>query len=93
MSWHVHNCTSRVFDSDGYGVDTDNPPTAQVLLDYALNAQSERAIQDQPACLQPGLFNERSHCSEEPVHSRVGPARQRKSERSKEDPAQPKIKF
>ena len=47
----------------------------------------------QPACLQPGLFNERSHCSEEPVHSRVGPARQRKSERSKEDPAQPKIKF
>ena len=46
MSWHVHNSRSKVFDSDGYGCDTDLPLSAYEILNDALNAQSLRAIQD-----------------------------------------------
>ena len=46
MSWHVHSSRSSVFDSDGYGCDTDLPLSAYEILNDALNAQSLRAIQD-----------------------------------------------
>ena len=46
MSWHVHGSRSSVFDSDGYGCDTDLPLSAYEILTNALNAQSLRAIQD-----------------------------------------------
>ena len=46
MSWHVHSSRSSVFDSDGYGCDTDLPLSAYEILEDALNAQSLRAIQD-----------------------------------------------
>ena len=46
MIWHVHSSRSSVFDSDGYGCDTDLPLSAYEILEDALNAQSLRAIQD-----------------------------------------------
>ena len=46
MSWHVHSCTSRVFDSDGYGCDTDLIPSAKARLENKLTPQCMRSIQD-----------------------------------------------
>lgn len=46
MTWHIHSSTSGVFDSDAYGVDTDNPPAPFEILDNAITPQCERSIQD-----------------------------------------------
>ena len=43
--WHIYKDTS-VFDSDAYGVDTDNPETAYEIIDNALNNECERAIEE-----------------------------------------------
>ena len=45
MSWHIHN-NMNFADSDGYGADTDNPPSAYEKLDEALKPRDERAIHE-----------------------------------------------
>lgn len=41
--WHIYD-NPNVFDSDAYGVDTDNPETAYERIDNALKVKDERAI-------------------------------------------------
>lgn len=43
--WHIYKDTN-VFDSDAYGVDTDNSDTAYEIIDSALNNECERAIEE-----------------------------------------------
>lgn len=45
MSWHIHKSVS-VFDSDGYGWNTDNPETPSEAIDNALKAKDEVEIAD-----------------------------------------------
>lgn len=45
MSWHIHSSAS-IFDSDAYGVDTDNPEHPSEIIDSALKIKDERAIEE-----------------------------------------------
>lgn len=42
----IYGTSISSFPDDGYGVSTDNPPTAHEILDNALKARDERAILD-----------------------------------------------
>lgn len=46
MSWHVHSSMGFA-DSDGYGADTDNPPTPYELIDERLKASDEQKIYEE----------------------------------------------
>lgn len=46
MTWHIHSARSSVFDSDAYGVDTDNPETAYEIINNSLKLADEIAISD-----------------------------------------------
>lgn len=43
--WHIYK-DSSVFDSDGYGVSTDNQPSSYEIIDNALTANNEKDISD-----------------------------------------------
>lgn len=43
--WHIYK-DSSVFDSDGYGVCTDNPETPYEVIDNALKVKDESAISE-----------------------------------------------
>lgn len=42
----IYPYTASVFDSDAYGVDTDSPESAYEIIDEALRAKDETAIDD-----------------------------------------------
>ncbi len=42
----IYPYTAGVFDSDAYGVDTDNPESAYEIIDNGLKAKDERNIRD-----------------------------------------------
>lgn len=46
MSWHVHSNSSGVWDSDGYGCNTDSPVSAAEYIDDNLKTKDEIAIAD-----------------------------------------------
>lgn len=43
--WHIYKNTN-VFDSDGYGVNTDNPETEYEIIDNVLSKADEQRISD-----------------------------------------------
>jgi hypothetical protein len=42
----IYPYTASAFDSDAYGVDTDNPESAYEIIDNLLRAKDETAIRD-----------------------------------------------
>ena len=42
----IYPYTASIFDSDAYGVDTDSPESAYEIIDEALRAKDETAIDD-----------------------------------------------
>ncbi len=42
----IYPYTASIFDSDAYGVDTDNPESAYEIIDNSLRAKDETAIKD-----------------------------------------------
>lgn len=42
----IYPYTASVFDSDAYGVDTDNPESAYEIIDNSLRAKDETEIKD-----------------------------------------------
>lgn len=42
----IHPYTASIFDSDAYGVDTDNPESAYEIIESSLRAKDETAIKD-----------------------------------------------
>ena len=46
IGYHVHSPRSSVFDSDGYGCDTDLIPSVHARLENKISPQIKRALQD-----------------------------------------------
>ena len=40
----IHSYKSSIFDSDAYGADTDNPPSASEIINDSLKKKDESAI-------------------------------------------------